>query len=439
MGNDIEVNIETTNYSVDNVDNNITVEIKKEPDVIVELNKQGPRGDVGETGPTGNGIEKIEKTSTAGLVDTYTITYTNGDTTTFTVTNGEGQVNDVTVNGTSVLDSHTAKILLKTINSQDIAGTGNITIDSLPTQTGQSGKFLTTDGTDASWKTFPDATPSTKGLVQPDNTTITINDGVLSSNFNNLLNKSQITNCVLEAPNGVATYSSNVITVKEGLKVLIPDGRNADGTLKNIEYTVLSDTTLTVAHEGIFTITLAPNGSVGYFGSADGGSCQKYTDLPTPTVGKWYFYYVEELNEFYSSENGGAYTKSSYCILGNFTSNSSFNVTKIYINEPLNLLKTSDKREITNWCSSNYSTRTAQSWNTNYVAQTDGFIDFNVQGSNQDDVYLTINNVDILIGGQVGNSYQVYHRHFVPISKNDTYKVRGGGGGLYFTSLKGES
>ena len=46
-------------------------------------------GPMGPQGPTGNGIEKIEKTSTSGLVDTYTITYTNGDTTTFEVKNGE--------------------------------------------------------------------------------------------------------------------------------------------------------------------------------------------------------------------------------------------------------------------------------------------------------------------------------------------------------------
>lgn len=39
-------------------------------------------------GPEGNGIVSIEKTSTSGLVDTYTITYTDGDTDTFIVTNG---------------------------------------------------------------------------------------------------------------------------------------------------------------------------------------------------------------------------------------------------------------------------------------------------------------------------------------------------------------
>ena len=43
----------------------------------------------GAKGDTGNGIQSIAKTSTVGLVDTYTITYTDGTTTTFTVTNGE--------------------------------------------------------------------------------------------------------------------------------------------------------------------------------------------------------------------------------------------------------------------------------------------------------------------------------------------------------------
>ena len=40
-------------------------------------------------GDDGNGIVSITKTGTAGLVDTYTITYDDGDTDTFDVTNGE--------------------------------------------------------------------------------------------------------------------------------------------------------------------------------------------------------------------------------------------------------------------------------------------------------------------------------------------------------------
>lgn len=49
---------------------------------------QGQQGATGATGATGNGISNIAKTGTSGLVDTYTIYYTNGTTSTFTVTNG---------------------------------------------------------------------------------------------------------------------------------------------------------------------------------------------------------------------------------------------------------------------------------------------------------------------------------------------------------------
>lgn len=41
-------------------------------------------------GQDGKGISSIKKTSTSGLVDTYTITFTDGTTSTFTVTNGKG-------------------------------------------------------------------------------------------------------------------------------------------------------------------------------------------------------------------------------------------------------------------------------------------------------------------------------------------------------------
>lgn len=50
----------------------------------------GEKGDpgIGIQGDPGNGISDIEKTSTSGLVDTYTISFTDGTSTTFTVTNG---------------------------------------------------------------------------------------------------------------------------------------------------------------------------------------------------------------------------------------------------------------------------------------------------------------------------------------------------------------
>ena len=63
----------------------------------------------GTKGDTGNGISRIEKTGTDGLVDTYTVTYTDGQTFTYTVTNGaDGVSPEVTV--TQISGGHTVEI-----------------------------------------------------------------------------------------------------------------------------------------------------------------------------------------------------------------------------------------------------------------------------------------------------------------------------------------
>ena len=63
----------------------------KAEEVYAILKKQIQSGG-GTPGTPGRGIDKIELTDTQSLVDTYTITYTDGTTTTYTVTNGaDGQ------------------------------------------------------------------------------------------------------------------------------------------------------------------------------------------------------------------------------------------------------------------------------------------------------------------------------------------------------------
>lgn len=60
----------------------------------------------GDPGEDGNGIASITKTATSGLVDTYTITYTDGTTDTFSVTNGANGTDGsdgVSVTGVSLL------------------------------------------------------------------------------------------------------------------------------------------------------------------------------------------------------------------------------------------------------------------------------------------------------------------------------------------------
>jgi len=84
-------------------------------------------GATGQTGETGNGIASITKTSTSGLVDTYTITFTNGQTTTYQITNGaNGSVVDVQVDGTSVVDNGVANIIGLTEMKQELEDMYNL-------------------------------------------------------------------------------------------------------------------------------------------------------------------------------------------------------------------------------------------------------------------------------------------------------------------------
>lgn len=90
-------------------------------------------GEPGQPGATGNGIASIAKTGTSGLVDTYTITYTNGQTTTFNVTNGS----DATV----TVDSALSTTSENPVQNKVIAGAVNQLneeLNQLPTdETGQ--------------------------------------------------------------------------------------------------------------------------------------------------------------------------------------------------------------------------------------------------------------------------------------------------------------
>ena len=68
--------------------------VAENPDIIEQIlqrldNLEENGGGGGSAGKDGVGIDRIEKTSTQGLVDTYTIYLTNESTYTFTVTNGK--------------------------------------------------------------------------------------------------------------------------------------------------------------------------------------------------------------------------------------------------------------------------------------------------------------------------------------------------------------
>lgn len=102
--------------------------------------KDGKDGTNGQNGQDGVGISSIAKTSTSGLVDTYTITYTNGNTTTFDITNGQNGTNGT--NGTDGTDGVGISSIAKT-GTSGLVDTYTITYTN-----GNTSTYTITNGAD---------------------------------------------------------------------------------------------------------------------------------------------------------------------------------------------------------------------------------------------------------------------------------------------------
>ena len=145
-----------------------------------------------------------------------------------------------------------------------------------------------------------------------------------STGEKHFVNKSQVTNCILEAPNGVfaaiAPNTTSTLTVKNGLKILVPNGRNADGTMNNAEFTLNTDSTYTYAfgapliNEYIFlrndNVIERCNGNYVFF-------VQNYAQLTTQTGTNTYkFGYVENDNLWYKTTDGTNWASIGMCPIG---------------------------------------------------------------------------------------------------------------------------
>jgi hypothetical protein len=143
--------------------------------------------------PTGTGSVTINP-ATAGTINNMSIGATTASTGAFT---------NLSVTGTTSFDGSqgTAGQVLTS------AGSGNTptwtTVDALPSQTGNSGKYLTTDGTDPSWATLDtDANSTTKGLYEHSNT--------ISANYS--------------ISSGNNAMSAGTMTINSGVTVTVPSG-----------------------------------------------------------------------------------------------------------------------------------------------------------------------------------------------------------------------
>ena len=155
---------------------------------------------------TGQASTTVE-TSVVAVNDTYLYDGTSWTLlkTGSTVTSVNGQTGDVTVQETLVSGTN-----IKTINGTSLLGSGDLTVSGLPSQTGNAGKFLMTDGTGASWSNIS-SSPSTMP-------TLTVAGWSLDSGTNKYTQSVSVTGVtgtntvfVSPAPSSAADYASSSV------------------------------------------------------------------------------------------------------------------------------------------------------------------------------------------------------------------------------------
>ena len=177
----------------------------------------------------------------------------------------------------------------------------------------------------------------------------------------------------------VIGYIGNTLWASKGLKILAPNGRNEDGSLKNIEYTLASDTSkeLTSAGTGlgVFFLRSLDNGQTWDIGYRSYGT-QWYIQEEQPQVEhcEWY----NPKTNLWKHCVSGEWSDILLCPLGRVSYNEG-QIISLYNYETTDLLKRSDRGEIIEWDRPNLTQSGSQlkGYNTVYIAEEDGWVQFN--------------------------------------------------------------
>lgn len=232
----------------------------------------------------------------------------------------------------------------------------------------------------------------------------------------NLGNTALITNCVLEAPNGVVTVIDNVVTVHKGLKVLIPNGFNEDGSIKNTIYEVPEDVEVTtVSNSYLNCIYVTPDGC---FYAEAYHACEKE---PRTKLGLWY---KITSNQTYIYKTDILAWKNIDAVAVTMFQNVNGKVTLKQTAKPLRLLTYSDMNNITSWVVPDYNSPVGKSTNTYYTTNISGYLYIFGIGQCNAWEHVEINGTQYRINW-VNNGNQAGNCTIFPLKRGDSYYVTG--------------
>ena len=213
-------------------------------------------------------------------------------------------------------------------------------------------------------------------------------------------------------------YVGAITYALPGIKCLIPDGRNSDGTLKNISYTTTSVELLT---SGAYTQPLLLNEFLGlhvpyYEHYAD--------DRNFPTYYTNCEWYNPDKNEMYHVGNGVVTARAYACVCCNTTA-SGGKVTDLVINFPIRAVDYSDTDYLTHqgMPSNKYLDLTLGNSGDSYMAPADGYVILEGNTTNTNGfILLGGNNCAVTSSSHAYNSNS-YISATIPVSKGMGYGV----------------
>lgn len=247
----------------------------------------------------------------------------------------------------------------------------------------------------------------------------------------NLGNTPLIANCVLDAPNGVIEVSENVITVKKGLKVLIPDGFNLDGTPKNIEYELSEDVQVqTVKNSFLNCVYVTPTGC---------NYAQAYVQSEqTPYTKRGLWYKLSENMMYLYNADSNAWEKINAVVLVLYENTADTAVIYQTV-KPYSLLTSFDKQSIINWLMPCYGKWVQKAWDTKHIAMKNGYMYMFTVTNDDKWTNFDINGVNHMMNwcnyGNISASCIL-----MPLKRGDEYRAYGNSNSsyLYFLPMEGD-
>ena len=193
------------------------------------------------------------------------------------------------------------------------------------------------------------------------------------------LTQNQITNCMLSAPNGVPSYSGTTVTVQEGTNYLFPNGRNSNNSVKNVNFSLASAATGTISGSTSATYCVFVTSELGLIFA---NQLNYFITNTQPTVlndsttqGVWFNPETNLIYQCAATASTPSWSTFEGAICATLTYDGS-TITAFNPIYPVELLKRSDKAEITGWGfpSARYDDIELLANNTDYApAPADGY------------------------------------------------------------------